>query len=286
MAKPSFDRRTQDVGNILVLEHVNVTVPDQQLAHLFYVTGLGLTRDPYMDFGLRNMWINAGPQQFHLPVSKAQVLRGRVGLAIPSLDELERRLERSSRYFDGTRARWKRAGDQMDVTCPWGNRLICHGPDVFGMALGIPYVEFDVPPDSAPGITRFYRKIMNAPARLTRGGEAPAAEVAVGNNQVIRFVESEKRPRRYDGHHIAIYVADFSRPHRRLDALGLITEESDASQYRFQAIVDPDTGARLFDIEHEVRSLHHPMYERHLAVRDPSQGFFNYRRGRDVFVDV
>ena len=41
-----FDRSAEDLGNSIHLEHVNVTVPDQRLASLFYVTGLGLTRDP------------------------------------------------------------------------------------------------------------------------------------------------------------------------------------------------------------------------------------------------
>ena len=36
----------EDVGNIVLLEHVNVQIPDQALATLFYVMGLGLTRDP------------------------------------------------------------------------------------------------------------------------------------------------------------------------------------------------------------------------------------------------
>ena len=39
----TYDRRAQDVGNILALEHVNVRVPDQVLATVYYVQGLGLT---------------------------------------------------------------------------------------------------------------------------------------------------------------------------------------------------------------------------------------------------
>ena len=70
----------EDVGNIAALEHVNVRVAEQTHAHLFYVTGMGFTRDPYIDFGIRNMWINLGRQQFHLPVGEPQVLRGRVGI--------------------------------------------------------------------------------------------------------------------------------------------------------------------------------------------------------------
>ena len=32
MADDRYDRTTQDVGNIVALEHVNVKIPDQQLA--------------------------------------------------------------------------------------------------------------------------------------------------------------------------------------------------------------------------------------------------------------
>ena len=78
-SKINFDRSKEDVGNVQLLEHVNVTVPDQGLAAMFYVTGLGFTRDPYIDFGTFNMWINLGDQQFHLPVSKPQVVRGHIG---------------------------------------------------------------------------------------------------------------------------------------------------------------------------------------------------------------
>ena len=35
----------EDVGNIIAMEHVNVTVPDHRVAELFYLTGLGFTRD-------------------------------------------------------------------------------------------------------------------------------------------------------------------------------------------------------------------------------------------------
>ena len=71
MADNRYDRTTQDVGNIVALEHVNVKIPDQQLATLFYVVGLGLTRDPYLMIGLENMWVNVGQQQFHLPTGTA-----------------------------------------------------------------------------------------------------------------------------------------------------------------------------------------------------------------------
>src|SRR5712672_3200258 len=71
----AFDRSAEDVGNVVALEHVNVRIPDQQIATVFYVTGLGLTRDPYIMTGIDNMWINVGRSQFHLPVGKWNWLR-------------------------------------------------------------------------------------------------------------------------------------------------------------------------------------------------------------------
>ena len=62
-----YDRDAQSVGNIVHLEHFNVVIPDQRLATLFYVTGLGGTRDPYLFTGLENMWVNFGRTQVHLP---------------------------------------------------------------------------------------------------------------------------------------------------------------------------------------------------------------------------
>lgn len=41
-----YDRAREDPGNIVLLEHVDLTIPDQRLATIFYISGLGLTRDP------------------------------------------------------------------------------------------------------------------------------------------------------------------------------------------------------------------------------------------------
>ena len=49
---PVFDRTTQDVGNIVEFGHVNTRVPDQRLATLFYVTGLGLTSARWQVLGM------------------------------------------------------------------------------------------------------------------------------------------------------------------------------------------------------------------------------------------
>ena len=284
-ATKRYDRRSQDVGNLLALEHVNVTVPDQGVAATFYVSGLGLTRDPYMMVGSGNMWVNVGRQQFHLPAGDPQVFRGHIGVVVPDLDALQSRLARVEKRLAGTAFRWSATKRHIAVTCPWGNRLRCHapGPRFGDMQLGLPYVEIPVEPDAAEGICRFYRDAMQTPANVKRDRGAAVAHVRVGRCQTLHFRETPQPIPAYDGHHVAVYVADFSGPHDFLERHGLITQESDEHQYRFQAIVDPDTGTVLCEIEHEVRSLFHPMYERALVNRNAAQSIFAYTRGRDAF---
>jgi catechol 2,3-dioxygenase-like lactoylglutathione lyase family enzyme len=279
-----FDRSAEDVGNVVALEHVNVKVANQPQAHLFYVTGMGFTRDPYIDFGMRNMWINLGAQQFHLPVGEPQVLRGRTGIVVPSLEELEARLTRIAPLLPDTKLAWRRDNGQLLVTCPWGNVLeVAEPAEGSPMRLGMPFVRFDVAPGTAAGIARFYTHVLGAPATVAQGNEGPTARALIGTGQCIEYRETVAQPAAYDGHHIAIYVADFSGPHRRLLERGLVSEESNPVQYRFQHIVDPDSGERLFEIEHEVRSMTHPMYGRHLVNRNPNQNNVNYVRGHDQF---
>ena len=166
----SFDRSVEDVGNILNLEHFNLTVPDQQLAALFYVTGLGFTRDPYMDFGTFNMWINAGEQQFHLPQKEAQVFRGRIGLVVPDLEDLKRRFAFIERPMQGTCFEWAENNGHIDVTCPWGNQLRVHpAGQMNGMSLGIQYGDMQVAPGTAEGIARFYQTVFSHQCQNGRG---------------------------------------------------------------------------------------------------------------------
>jgi hypothetical protein len=282
----TWDRSEQDVGNIVALEHVNVRIPSQTLVTAFYVLGLGLTRDPYLMVGLDNMWINVGQQQFHLPTGQPHVLRGVVGLVLPDLGALEARLAQVKGALAGTAFAYTVQDGTVDVTCPWGNRIRCHGPGPeFGeMTLGMPYVEFMVAPGSAAGITRFYQSVMGAPGRVVESAGSPAARVRVGPSQHLVFRETAAPLPPYDGHHIAIYISDFAGPHRFLQEHGLVTEESGPYQYRFEQIVDPATSESLFVIQHEVRSVTHPMYLRPLVNRNPAQRQRTYQRGRDAFV--
>jgi len=108
--------------------------------------------------------------------------------------------------------------------------------------------------------------------------------VKLGGRQELIFRETAAPEEPYDNHHIAIYIADFSGPHARLNELGLISEESSEIQYRFEKIVDLATREPLFVIEHEVRCYTHPMFLRPLVNRNPAQRQPTFQRGRDAFL--
>ena len=273
----------EDLGNIQLLEHVNLLIPDQPTAMVFYILGLGFTRDPYMNVGLGNMWVNLGEQQFHLPTRGQQVIPGHIGLVVPSLSELEQRLTGVAKQLEGSKFAWSRTDDHVAVTCPWGNQFRCYGASAHyeGMRIGIPYVEFAVRPGAAAGIARFYEKVMHAPSSVEKNNGSAVVRTQVGRAQQLVFRETDGEVSPYDGHHIAVYVANFSEPYAFMGERDLLTEEVRNHQFRFVDIVDPKSGERLHQLEHEVRSLRHPMYQRFMVNRDATQSMGTYRRGGD-----
>ena len=137
-----------------------------------------------------------------------------------------------------------------------------------------------MPVGTAKGIARFYREMIGTPAEVVNG-DGTVARVNVGKDQHVLFRETDKPLPDFDEHHIQIYVADFSGPHRRLNERKLVNREDNQYQYRFRDIVDLDSGKHLFTIEHEVRSLTHPMFLRPLVNRNPAQTGRNYSMGHD-----
>lgn len=281
-----FDRTAEDVGNIVLMEHFNVTQPDQRPTTLFYVVALGGTRDPYIMVGLENMWVNFGRTQVHMPSRdpQPQIVRGRIGFVVPDLAAVKARMQRVAPALKDTRFSFESFDSHIDATCPWGNRVRVHppAPEYGRTELGLVYVDFDVPRGSADGIARFYTEVMRAPARAANG----RAQVSIGRGQYLFFTETDAKLPQYDGHHIEVYVADFSGPYRWLSERGLITMETDAHEWRFQHIVDPRTAQPLFEIEHEVRSLRHPLFGRPLVNRNPAITNTAYVPGKEAFPGV
>ena len=276
----SFARTAEDLANIVGLEHTNVKVPDQRLATLFYVVGMGFTRDPYMTPGVVNMWMNVGKTQIHMPTGKPQRIPGHTGIIVPDLKSLKKRLEAVKQDLRGTQFKFSTSRNYLDVICPWGNAYRCFPPNRKNgpASLGIRYVEFDSRPGSSEGIARFYREIMGAKVAVRKAGGI-AAHIESGYHQLMIFRETDKKIPRYDGHHVQIYLADFSGPHKALMALNLISQESNQFQYRFKNIIDLDSGKKLHTLEHEVRSMPHPLYGRPYINRNPEQTNRNFVLG-------
>jgi hypothetical protein len=285
-----YDRDAQVVGNIVHLEHFNVIVGDQRFATLFYVVGLGGTRDPYIFAGLENMWVNFGRTQVHLPNrgGKApEVLRGTAGFVVPSLEEAKKRLEHAGNEMKRiapdvkTKFSWREKDGIIEASCPWGNRVRLHAPaPEFGRTeLALAYVDFDVPQGTAEGIARFYNEIMRAPARFDKN----RTTVSIGRDQRLFFTETAAPQPEYDNHHIQVYIADFASPYHWLKERGLINMETDAEEWRFQWITDPRDGRKLFQIEHEVRSMKHRLFARPLVNRNHGVTNLNFVPGADTF---
>ena len=260
--------------------------PTRMWPRLFISARWGLTRDPYLMTGPRNMWVNLGRCQFHLPTGKAQVLRGHTGLVIPDRAALLKRLGKARKHLDGTSFDFHEDETFVEATCPWGNRYRCYEPNRrFGPAtLGIGYVQFDVPPQTAEGIARFYSDIMGTHAAVAEDADGRYAHTRVGVGQDLLFRETDRPLPDYDGHHIRSTWPTSPRPYRKMLERGLIFEESNRHQYRFKDIVDPEAGKLLFTIEHEVRSMTSPMFMRPLVNRDPNQNIMRYAPGHDAWI--
>src|SRR5687767_7017836 len=285
-----YDRDAQVVGNIVHLEHFNVIIGDQRLATLFYVVGLGGTRDPYIFPGLENMWVNFGRTQVHLPNrgGKApEVVRGTAGFVVPNLEDAKKRLEHAGKEMKRilpdvkTKFSWQEKDGTIEATCPWGNRVRLHAPSPeFGRTeLALAYVDFDVPPGATEGIARFYNEVMRAPATFKKN----RTSVSIGRDQKLHFTETAAPQPEYDNHHIQVYIADFATPYHWLKERDLINMETDAEEWRFQWITDPKDGRKLFQIEHEVRSMKHRLFARPLVNRNHAVTNLNFVPGSDTF---
>jgi hypothetical protein len=188
-----------------------------------------------------------------------------------------------AKKLEGTLFGFSEHNDYVEAICPWGNRVRCYEPDAarFGrITLGIPYVEFEVPPGAAHGICAFYPEIMGIRAELANG-DGTVARAKVGKDQYLQFRETERPQPEYDGHHVQIYITDFSGPYRKLLEHNLVSQEDNQYQYRFRDIVDLADGRHLFTVEHEVRSATHPMYMRPLINRNPAETNRTYAPGHE-----
>ena len=230
----------------------------------------------------------SGACQFHLPTGPAQVLRGITGLVLPDLDGAARGgCDAVAPRLAGTRFAWRGGGRCGRGHLPLGQpHLRLHAPaERFGrITLGMPYVELDAPPGSAEAdralLPRGAARARRAPARM-RAAASPASPPA-RRRRCCSARPTREQPD-YDGNHIQIALADFSGPYRRLLARGLVTEESNQHQCASRTWSIPPAATVLVTVEHEVRSMRHPMYARALVNRNAAQTNNRYAPGHEAW---
>jgi len=261
--------RSPEVGTFVHFEHVNYRVPEHRLAHLYFCAGLGFTRDPTRMVGIDNMWVNAGRNQFHLPIGPATPFRGEVGVIVPDVDEVERRFAADKPRYEGSLFSCTREGGTLRTTTPWGHPVRVHPAGMLQNRFpqGIGYVEFWVAPGTAPGIASFYRDLIGCPSELEPVEGAPTAHVIAGPGTTFRFVERPDGGAVPHCNHVAVYLSNYHATYEKLSRLGCIMEPDADEQFRFHHIKHPKTGELLYSFEHEMRSLHHPDFGKPLVNR-------------------
>ena len=133
------------------------------------------------------------------------------------------------------------------------------------------------------GIGRFYNQVLGAPIlHLSQD----SCQVSVGPQQTLTFVAVNKHVKHEDlvddqetnkdkpvflsnyGPHVSMYVTDLASAYRKADELGVayvnprfkrraytLQEAVDDCMFRIIDIVDPENGALILKLEHEIRSV-------------------------------
>ena len=270
-----FGATNPEIGAIIHLDHVNFETPDHEMATVFYINGLGLTRDPYRRADEQNMGINVGLQQFHLPRRGEQTppFHGVVGLVVPDMAGIKERFDllEALGKFEGTPYCRKEQDNTVLLTSPFGFRLRLHpaGSVPFLRPLGIAYVEVPVPPDTADGIARFYERVVRAPAEVGVVEGERAALIGAGPYQEMRFIERALDDHNTHSMHISYHVTNYNELREAMAAHGSLKGIGRGEVFFFDRIFDPDTDDVLFVLQNEVRSVYHPDFMRPLINRWP-----------------
>ena len=262
---------TPEIGAVTHFEHVNYRVPDHGPAMLFFCEGLGFTRDPMRMVGTRNMWINAGRQQFHMPRGEAIPFPGEVGVSVKDIKRVHRNMKRIACELKGTEFSIKEVGKTLTCTSPWGHVLRVHQAGQLSgrMPQAISYVNFWVPVGTAKTIADFYEKMVYAPTEVAKRGKHAMAVVTVGANQHFHFIERPDYESVDHPNHVAIYVTRYQEMYQQFKAKKMLMRPDVEEQFRFEKIFNPRSGKIVFSFEHEVRSLYHPDYLKPLTNRVP-----------------
>lgn len=292
VAVPVGRQEQQPVGDILILDHLNIN--HQQGRHdwlkAFYFDFLGCAVDPRKEENLtkgkKTLWANVGAHQFHLPEGKpdAQVLEGIVTLSFPDLAVVAARYETAKQELDGSEFTVVDETGYLAVTDPWGTQFHLvqgtegdkRGKQPGGSSAGLALRDLTIytkPDCNMAGIARFYEHILNAPILDVHDN---VCVVSVGPSQTLTFTphpDGKTIPAHEDLHdekfesppgkpsffsnygpHVSMYITDLPESYRKADALGL-------------AYVNPRFSRRAFTMDEAVDDC---MF-RCLDIVDPEQ---------------
>lgn len=179
LAEDDARREEQDYGNVVHFEHINLEVPDLEVARIFYSEVLGLTLDPSRDGAQRGgaevLWFNIGRQQFHIVKGRsAQTLPlgSVIGLVLP--EEMVNKIPHAAVVLRPV------LGDMppvLSITSPSESKLVVTDPHGITFAIhqqymgfpyerGIAYVHLPCFMGTSPLIARFYSQTLGAPVHL------------------------------------------------------------------------------------------------------------------------
>ena len=263
-----------EVGGILHLDHINLQVSDHDLATIFFIGGLGLTRDPFRRADETNMGVNIGLQQFHLPRRGATPpFPGLVGLIVPDLDIIRLRLSRLNKLqkFKDTPYKANFDDNTAKIISPFGFCIRLHSSNSmpFLRPLGIGYVEIPVPNGVVDDILKFYREVFHSIATIENRDGNKTAAINVGPFQKLYFIEKELDSYELYNFHISFHVTHYNRAREIIKERGALMGTGEGEVFFCDKIFNPDTGDYIFSMTNEVRSVYHGDYMRPLINRWP-----------------
>jgi len=306
MASSSSWWNEQDIGGIVCFEHLNLEVPDILIAKTFYMEAMGFALDPFSSAPFaRLIWYNVGYQQFHIgwrPDKNPQVIDGHIGIIVPSIEVVLKRLTKVSHLLKDTKFKFEvvkqdekasylpipiKGLSYVEVTCPWGNvfHVYQNNEEIdFRGGLGMPYVQFNCPKNSVDDISEFYKQNLGALTVVEKSEHGNVVRIIVGVKQQIIYVEEENVPNEKDwGYHFAIYISNFSGTYKKVRAQKLennlppdtLEIALNDRQFRFDKI--QWNGKLIGILEHEVKSMHHFNYMRPLTNLLNNEGIFKFQ---------
>ena len=182
-----------------------------------FVSGLGLTRDPYRRTDEANMGVNIGMQRFHLP-RRGRVTPpffGEIGLILPDIKIVLARLNRIEHNgkFEGTAYEILAVQNNfIYLKSPWGipMRLWNSGAQLFRGPNGVNLCWYSRSTWHSKETDQILPRIIEAPVLIDKINGENAAICTVGPHQYPRFIEREIGNYNLYDFHVAYNITNYN----------------------------------------------------------------------------